>query len=182
MGIFFQNIKARAPCPEMLTQLGVGLWNEYFWKTPPGVSNLHPLGTPVVESWAPDTWPQSWDSVRMRQALVRRNLGAMSGVWRTHLHGVYIVWYLHRCAKCIFKYIQCGTHLNATKSKIASVLRESPHKITFRLECYFFLSYYCKTCFKTLILWTNIVWFHLYLAHSNSWRQKVRIVVTRDWR
>ena len=33
----------------MLTHSRMGLWSEYFLKTPPGDSNMCPLSTPVVE-------------------------------------------------------------------------------------------------------------------------------------
>jgi len=129
-----QNIKT--PCPELLTHLWMGLWSEYFLKTPPVDSNVCPLSTPVVESWLSNSCPQSWDSARRIQVLVRRNLGAM----RVCVFGeptciVYALFgYLHGCVKHISK---CRRTF-AAKSKVALALRQSPHSVTPRFDCNFF--------------------------------------------
>lgn len=88
--VFFQNINVKTPCPDMLTHLGMGLWNEYFWKTPPGDSNMCPLSTLVVESWPSNSRPHSRDSARRRQASVRRNLGEWEHVCLENARALYM--------------------------------------------------------------------------------------------
>lgn len=52
------------------------------------------------------------------------------------MHFVCIYGYFHRCVKHTSKYRRTF----AAKSKVALALRQSPHKITPRFECDFFLS------------------------------------------
>ena len=114
----------------------MGLWSEYFLKTPPGDSNMCPLSTPVVElaiQQLPKVLGFSQKDTGFSEKKFRSNETVC--VFGEPTCIVYALYgYLHRCVKCISK---CRRTF-AAKSKVALALRQAPHKITPRFECYFF--------------------------------------------